>query len=295
MPARLARRLHDVIVRRGIAALLALAACQPLPQPFHHDESEANPLITLRDGPGVALRPIDGLDLVLSDEITSEVVRAFAAQDVPASAVAENRASFHLLGKGSVRDVPGGKHALEIEWQLADAAGTVLEQHKQQVAFIPGVERQEGFVQLAQSLVARIMPKIAEPIPRSALPEAVLVFGIAGAPGDGGNSLKRAIEYVLTKNGVPLAQASEDNILVVAGAIEMGKPQAGTQTITIRWTLHGPDGTEIGAVTQSNKVPAGSLDHAWGETAFLVAEAAYDGIGALLQRVWSPPVKPPAS
>jgi len=120
----------------------------------------------------------------------------------------------------------------------------------------------------------------------------VLVFGVDGAPGDGGISLKQAIEYVLSKNGVPLAQKGEENVLVVSAQIAMGAPQAGSQSIAIRWTLHAADGAELGTVEQANKVRAGSLDHAWGETAYAVAEAAYDGIGALLQRVWVPSLNP---
>jgi hypothetical protein len=45
-----------------------------------------------------------------------------------------------------------------------------------------------------------------------------------------------------------------------------------------------PDGSEIGDVRQQNAVPAGSLDRAWGDTALLVAEAAYDGIIALYEK-----------
>jgi hypothetical protein len=55
--------------------------------------------------------------------------------------------------------------------------------------------------------------------------------------------------------------------------------------VAIRWVLLLPDGREIGNVRQQNAVPAGSLDRNWGETALLVAEAAYDGIVALYQKV----------
>jgi hypothetical protein len=276
-----------------VLGLLGLAACQPLPQPFQHAETGINPLTELKAGVGVALRPIAGLDLLLSDEITSEVVHAFDAADIPASAVAENRASFRLRASGTVQEMPGGQRALELDWQLADAAGTVLDAPKQETTIPPGIDRKESLARLAQSLVAQLLPKLAEPMPKSALPDAVRVYGVSGAPGDGGSSLKRAIEYVLTKYGVPLAQPNEDNVLVVTADVAMGKPDSGQQTISIRWTLHAPDGTELGTVTQANKVKAGSLDRLWGETALLIADAAYDGIGALLQKVWTAPLTLP--
>ena len=272
---------------------LALAACQPLPQPFQHGDLADNPLVRLKDGPGVSLRPIEGLDLHISDEITSAVVDAFAAQDVPASAVIGNRASFRLTGKGAMASQLGGSNELVVDWQLADAGGRTLAERRQQATIEAGPARRRSFARMAELLVGDLMPQLAEPRLKAALPEAVLVFSVDGAPGDGGISLKQALEYVLMKNGVPLAQPREDNVLVVSAQITMGKPEAGAQAIAIRWSLHGPDGKEIGTVTQANTVPAGSLDHAWGDTALAVAEAAYDGLGALFQRVWSPPLKTP--
>jgi hypothetical protein len=285
MPARAARLLHAAI---GAALLLALAACQPLPQPFQHDDAADNPLVVLQGGTGVSLRPIEGLDLHLSDEITTELERAFAAQDVPASAVAANRASLRLIGKGSAEPAAAGRSALAIDWRLSDAAGGVLAERRQEAVIAEGVAHKEALIRMAQELVTGLMPKIAAPRPKSALPEAVRVLAIEGAPGDGGVSLKQAIEYVLSKNAVPLAEKGEENVLIVRAQITMGKPDAGAQSIAIRWSVQAPDGTELGTVTQSNKVRAGSLDRLWGETAYAVAEAAYDGIGALLQKVWLP-------
>lgn len=289
MASPLSRFLQQAI---GAAALLALAACQPLPQPFQHAETGDNPLVVLKDGPGVSLRPIEGLDLHLSDEITTELERAFAAQDVPASAVAANRASFRLIGKGALTPQAGGRSMLAIDWRLSDADGELLEERRQETPLVEGATHREGLTRMARDLVAGMVPRLASPSPKSVLPEAVLVHAVDGAPGDGGISLKQAIEYVLSKNGVPLAQKGEDNVLIVTAQIVMGKPEGGAQSISIRWTLHAPDGAELGNVTQANKIRAGSLDHAWGETAYAVAEAAYDGIGALLQKVWLPSLKP---
>ena len=44
------------------------------------------------------------------------------------------------------------------------------------------------------------------------------------------------------------------------------------------------DGGEIGTVGQENDVPAGLLDGAWGDVAYMVAVSAQDGIMELVVR-----------
>jgi hypothetical protein len=71
----------------------------------------------------------------------------------------------------------------------------------------------------------------------------------------------------------------------LAGKVDIGAVNAGHQNVTIVWALkRAADGKEIGQVSQENAVPAGSLDGAWGDTAYDVAAAAAGGIVELLQR-----------
>ena len=44
------------------------------------------------------------------------------------------------------------------------------------------------------------------------------------------------------------------------------------------------DGGEIGTVGQENDIPAGLLDGAWGDVAYMVAASAQDGIMQLVSR-----------
>ncbi len=89
---------------------------------------------------------------------------------------------------------------------------------------------------------------------------------------------------MLRESGIPLARADQDNSVSLVAAVEVGRPRNGFQHVAIRWVLLLPDGTELGDVEQANDVPAGSLDRAWGKTALLIAEAAYDGIVALYEK-----------
>ena len=57
------------------------------------------------------------------------------------------------------------------------------------------------------------------------------------------------------------------------------------QSVTVDWTVLAPDGARIGTVSQSNAVPAGSLDGAWGPVARAVAENGAQGIVAMLRRI----------
>jgi hypothetical protein len=74
----------------------------------------------------------------------------------------------------------------------------------------------------------------------------------------------------------------------LAGRVAIDPPRGGKQLIRIVWILSGPAGREIGRISQANQVPAGSLDHAWGGTAYEVALAAVGGIIALIQRPQAP-------
>jgi hypothetical protein len=112
-----------------------------------------------------------------------------------------------------------------------------------------------------------------------------LISGVEGAPGDGGQSLPRAITEILKRQDVAIVtdpQATAD--LVLDAEIVVATPKAGKRNIKIIWRVRRKDGGEIGTVGQENDVPAGLLDGAWGDVAYMVAVSAQDGIMQLLAR-----------
>lgn len=105
---------------------------------------------------------------------------------------------------------------------------------------------------------------------------------VAGAPGDGSNSLRMALQRELSRSGVALADTPSTDTYTVEGKVAMGTSSDGKQPITIDWSVTDPAGKKLGTVSQKNEVPQGSLDGAWGKTADAAAAAAAQGILKLL-------------
>ncbi|MEK9662216.1 MAG: hypothetical protein VW644_10860, partial [Alphaproteobacteria bacterium] len=57
------------------------------------------------------------------------------------------------------------------------------------------------------------------------------------------------------------------------------------QQASLDWRVIANDGVEIGKITQSNPVAAGSLDGSWGEIADIAAQGAAQGIDALIRKI----------
>lgn len=115
-------------------------------------------------------------------------------------------------------------------------------------------------------------------------PYTTLVPSVAGAPGDGSQSLTGAIQRELSKNGVSLTSTPTAQTYKVEGKVAMGQGKDGKQPIQIDWNVYDPKGKKLGTVSQKNEVPQGSLDGAWGKTADAAAQAAAQGIVKLLPK-----------
>lgn len=107
----------------------------------------------------------------------------------------------------------------------------------------------------------------------------VVVLPIEEAPGDGRESLEIAMMQVLRDAGVPVRRVPEKQDFLLEVDIELGEPQDGSQRVRILWTLLSAlDFSEIGTLTQENRIPAGSLDGEWGDTAYAISRAAAEGL-----------------
>jgi hypothetical protein len=119
------------------------------------------------------------------------------------------------------------------------------------------------------------------------LPDPVIGFrGVTGSPGDGAHALERAIRDALGHAHIVVADnAKTPSIASLAATVDLAAPDAGKQKIRIVWHVTRPDGSEVGQVKQENAVPAGSLNGAWGDVAYAVAEAASPGIASIVGKV----------
>ncbi len=102
----------------------------------------------------------------------------------------------------------------------------------------------------------------------------VLVPPVEGAPGDGQESLTKAIRKQMTGQGYEVVDAPTPGAFIIKGKVAIGPPEGGKQKIKISWVVHDPAGQYLSTATQSPVIPQGSLDGAWGRTADAAAAGA---------------------
>jgi hypothetical protein len=274
---------------RGLSlAILALAACQPLPHPF---AGAAPPpraaILSPRDSAGIRVGPVAGVPAASSEALSEALARALREAEIPASTAGANKASYRLFGTAHRARLADGQDGIAVEWELRTADGRSLGQAASTVPAAAWSERDPAAS--AETLAAAATPVIARLIqeepPAEAADARLAVQAVSGAPGDGDRALSRAIDGALRRVHVPIVEKPADRAsFVLAGTVAVSPPQAGKQQVSVRWALLRPDGKEIGKIDQQNAVPAGSLDHAWGDIAYAVAEAAAPGVAALIEK-----------
>lgn len=277
--------------RLSLLLFVLAAACQPLPHPFADDRPPPrSPVLSPRDSAGVMIEPIAGAPTPIASDLAEAMAAALRAAEIPASTQGRNRGSFELASAAHMQALANGNAAIAIDWELRGPDGRIVGRvstHAEQKT----AAWQAGGNAVAASIVTPAAPAIAKLIqddpPRAAADADVVValYPVTGAPGDGGRSLTRAMGEALRRANVALAEKPADHeTFVLAGTVLMSRPQSGKQQVKVNWTLLRPDGSQIGEVNQENAVPAGSLDHVWGDVAYAVASAAVPGITALIER-----------
>ena len=120
-------------------------------------------------------------------------------------------------------------------------------------------------------------------VPSALKTELTVVVGpVIGAPGDGGTSLRHAIQRQLVARGVAVATTFSLPRYRIDGFVTMTEELKGEQAISILWLVTDPQGDRRGTVDQRNTIRTGSLDGQWGMVADQAAEAAVGGIMRLL-------------
>jgi hypothetical protein len=272
----------------GLALLLGLAGCQPLPQPFAEDAPPSDaPIMTLKDSAGIVVQPVAGGPVPLAEAMAD----ALRSADVPASTQNSNRGSYVLAGSAEERPLAGERARITLPWALrgpdGSDAGTYDQVTESNVARWRG-----GDATLLKELVGAAAPAIAEMLQEEGAigvdaEQRVAVPPVTGAPGDGTRSLARAMELALRQASISVIEgdAPAGKHFSVAGKVAMAPAAEGKQKVTVSWTLLDPDGGQIGQVNQENAVAAGSLNGRWGDVAYAVAKSAADGIVALLDHL----------
>ncbi|HJP54112.1 MAG TPA: SPOR domain-containing protein [Rhodospirillales bacterium] len=241
------------------------------------------------------------------------LVAALNDAGIPAiTAKIGNGISYTLAGRIVELETHAADIRLAASWGLRAGDSTLSEVYQYQVtvdgklwrsaaaaAFEPMaagiVARISGFLQeevkLAKPAVAT--PAVATPAvaPQAGTPEsggkrfqpAVLVKPVRGAPGDGNESLTRAVKAALRSSRVLTTDDPGQARLVLAGSVKVDSSAAGPRKIAIVWTVSTPDGTEMGKASQENRVPDDAAAGKWNRLSIMAVAAAIDGIERILR------------
>lgn len=271
----------------ALAAILGLAACQPLPRPFQPEPDDpANVLTAPPSGRVVVVPAVPGAPASLSEKVAA----ALRAAEIPATTVPGHRDSYVLAGAITDERLEGDK-AVEVVfvWRLRSGGGAELGAFEQHI-IVP----RESWAGAEAGVIAAIADNTARqaasyiqgPAPKEAAPPAkppILLAGIEGAPGDGDVSLADAIRVALRRAAVPIAEGPGAGILQLRAKINVTRAAAQTDLVALQWSLHDPAGKEIGVISQENTVPTGRLNSPWRDLALAMADGASDGILALIE------------
>ena len=280
-----------------MAAAFAAAACQPLPHPFAADAPRpGSPILTLRDSASVTIAPVQGTPRATAEKLGAAMASALQQLEIPASDKAASIGSYELVGKIATTPASAGKTALVAVWNLREPSGLSLGERTERLE-APMRDWEEGaqdaVTRLAAASAVRLAAMLQDEAPAGAETGGqtrLLISSVDGAPGDGTDSLPRAITEVLRRQDIAIVTDPEAKAdLVLRAAVVVDKPKAGKQNVKIVWYVRRKDGGEIGTVGQENDIPAGLLDGPWGDVAYMVAVSAQDGIMQLVARGTLPP------
>jgi hypothetical protein len=280
-----------------LGVVMLLAACQPLPHPFADDvPAPGSSILTLRDSASVTIAPIDGTPRATAEKLGPAMARALQKREIAASDKTASIGSYELVGR--IEEMPPSKDktALVAVWVLRDPSGHSLGERTERLE-ASAIDWEQGTDDAVARLAAASADRLATLLQDDTPAEAelggqprLLVSRVEGAPGDGAESLARAITEILKRQDVAIVTDPEAKAdLVLDADVVVAHPKAGKQNVKIVWRVRRKDGSEIGTVGQENDVPAGLLDGAWGDVAYMVAVSAQDGIMQLVEHGEPPP------
>jgi hypothetical protein len=288
-----------MIARLGRLALLlclclplALAACGDLPEPFLGNPGATARRLAQPLTPILAVPP--GTDTLLSDaanqDLAKQIAAALVATEVPAIVRVPDKTDWRVITKAehdgdSIRPLfsvqnPQGKEEGSAEgekvplqtWAQADPA--MLKQVAAEAA--PRI----GAV-LTSIRVARDK---ADPGSLYNRPAKVEVADVTGAPGDGDQALTQQMRSRLAILGPLVLTTPTGADFIVQGQVKVVPIPKRQERVEIQWIVKTGTGDERGRVVQLNDIPAGTLDHYWGDVAVVVAAEASNGVNDVILR-----------
>ncbi|MCP4330939.1 MAG: hypothetical protein GY791_21340 [Alphaproteobacteria bacterium] len=285
------RALILVLVAISMTAAL-LSACDKKQNPFwvlRPEPEKDAAMLYLPDRAGIVVGRVEGIDSSQSAALTEALVAALQAANVPAGSGegAGNQDSQILETRGHATAADADGVDVEITWDLYEHGGTLIGSGVAAGVVPPG-SWATAEPSAMNGLANRIVPEVAGLIQVDMGEQALLgertkvhFAGLTNAPGDGAKVLPPLVTYLFTKNGYEVTKTTEGGFTVTGHYIAAPEPE-NMERIALNWQVVDPGGQEIGVITQENVIPKGTLDGAWGDAAFFIAEGAVQGVHALL-------------
>ena len=220
----------------------------------------------------LSLREIEGAGADLEQRILTGLGAELAKLNILASHSSSSSGTLLLYGKfGTSDDIWG-----HIYWRILDPSGDVVAMFEQ-----TGYSHRQEIDRLVGNAALRIQSLLSDQ-PEETVEAVVFVPPVDGAPGDGRTSLTNAVRSSLAALKITVATELSADAVSLLGSVATTKRDDG-QLVEIHWSFISNDGQEIAAVTQSDVVPVGLLDSAWGELAEIIAEAVSQSLALLIR------------
>ena len=275
-----------------LALLFGLTACGDLPEPFLGNPGATARRLAQPPTPRLVIPP-PGTALLgdaASRIFAADLARALQAQAVPAFAQEPRRDDWRLV---ATADSQGG--AVVPVFTVVDPKG--VETGKASGIPVPAHAWADATPATLNAAAIDVAPKIASLLtgieiarekadPNSLYnrPAKVMVAEVAGAPGDGDTSLTRQMRTRLGMLGPLVQTTAKDADFTVYGQVRIVQLPRHQERVEIQWIIKDAQGRERGRVVQLNVIPAGTLDHYWGDVAVVVATEASGGVNDVLKQ-----------
>jgi hypothetical protein len=279
---------------------LALAACQPLPQPFQPaaTNKSANPLLNLPDRAGVVVLPIQGMPQDSGAALAREMASALIDRNLPAFTERGNLSSPELLGQAIATPRGGTRSEIRVIWRLSEPNGIQRGEHALDIATRQTAWNQGSptlLREIAEKSAGRIAAIIQGPADRdhtaNRVKRTLHVWKIDGAPATAGALLRTELETALRRQALRVSSKMRDDSIVIVGTVTLAPARSGNagptgqRDLRLDWVVMGADGRELGKLHQKNTVAAEALENDWPIIARGISVGAARGIGDILEKV----------
>lgn len=289
--------------RVGLLALLALAACGDLPQPYRGRPGGQAAVLAIPLAIRLAVPPPE--QALLGDaqakDFAAALVAALQSEDVPVIASATPLPLDWLVEITAERQGQGRNETVRPRFRLLDAdrkpqATTEGKPVPLEAwanadrALFDQVARENGPKLTQLLLQVEAARKSTDPAALAAGPPRLYMVGVKGAPGDGNASLAARMKEQLGGQGFVVQDSAEGAAygLQADVAVVPGSTRA-VERVEIIWIVSRRDGEELGRVVQMNEVPTGRLNRLWGDIAYVAANEAADGVKTVVANALQTP------